>query len=145
MASAKDLHTLIRLRKWDVEEKQRALAALLRREESILMGIQNLILEKEQEAAFVGQAADVSETFTFSAYLKRWDERKELFDNALIEVRGHIDDARDELAEAYRDLKTFEVTQEQREAAEEKEAQRVETIELDEIGLNLHRRRAAGL
>ena len=39
MAAAKDLHTLIRLRKWDVDEKQRAVAALLRREEAILTGI----------------------------------------------------------------------------------------------------------
>jgi flagellar biosynthesis chaperone FliJ len=54
-----------------------------------------------------------------------------------------IDAARDELAEAYRRLKTFEVTQEQREDAEEKEFNRREQIDLDEIGLNLHRRRTS--
>ena len=32
----KDLHTLIRLRKWDVDEKQRLLAVLLQQEEAVL-------------------------------------------------------------------------------------------------------------
>jgi flagellar export protein FliJ len=136
----KDLHTLIRLRKWEVDERQRAVAALLRREEAILTAQRDLALEIEREKAFVGQAA-VFETMTFSAYLDRCEERRVEMDNALVEARRLIEDARDELAEAYRRLKTFEVTQEMREEAEEKEAARVETIELDEIGLNLHRRR----
>jgi flagellar export protein FliJ len=135
----KDLHTLIRLRKWDVDERQRALAALLRREESILAAQRALKEEMAREAAFV-RAADVSQTLTFSAYLLRCEQRKAEWAQALSEVRRAIEEAREELAEAYRNLKTFEVTQEVRDAAEEQENNRLEQIELNEIGLTLHRR-----
>jgi flagellar export protein FliJ len=136
----KDLHTLIRLRKWEVDERQRAVAVLLRREEAILTAQRELALEIEREKTFVGQA-DVFETMTFSAYLERCEERRVEMANALVEIRKLIEEARDELAEAYRRLKTFEVTQERRDDAEEKEADRLERIELNEIGLNSHRRR----
>ena len=138
----KDLHTLIRIRKWDVDEKQREVAILMRREEAILAAQDDLKREMAQEAEFVGQAEVIQTTFTFSAYLARCDLRKATMAAALIEVRRLIEEARDELAEAYRRLKTFEVTQEQRDAAEEIELNRLDTIELDEIGLNLHRRAA---
>ena len=138
--AAKDLHTLIRLRKFEVDERQRAVATLLRREEAILAAQRALAEEIEREKAFVTQA-EVPETFTFSAYLERCEERRQEMDNALVEARKLIEDARDQLADAYRRLKTFEVTQEQRDEAEEKEFNRREQIDLDEIGLNLHRRR----
>ncbi len=138
----KDLHTLIRLRKWDVDEKQRAVAVLLRREEAILDAQKDLAREIAQEKVFVGQAQVIQTTFTFSAFLARCNMRREEQANALMQVRGLIEEAREELADAYRRLKTFEVTQEQRDVAEEKDANRLEQIELDEIGLNLHRRGA---
>src|SRR4051812_33142786 len=115
--ATKDLHTLIRIRKWEVDEKQRAVAAFLRREEGILQAQHDLADEIAREAAFVGQAAEVRETFTFSAYLARCDMRKEELARALTEVRRLIVEAQDELADAYRKLKTFEVTQERRDLA----------------------------
>jgi flagellar export protein FliJ len=139
--ATKDLSTLIRIRKWDVDEKQRAVAALLRREEAILAAQAALEDEVRREAAFVAQGGP-NERLTFAAYLAHCDQRKQQMNAALIEVRGLIDQARDELAEAYRGLKTFEVTQKAREAAEERELARQEQMDLDEIGLNLHRHKA---
>ena len=55
-------------------------------------------------------------------------------------MREQIEAARDELSEAYRRLKTFVITQEQRDEAEALEESRLEQIELDEMGLELHRR-----
>ena len=137
-----DLHTLIRIRKWDVDEKQRAVAVLLRREEAILAAGAALAVAMAREADFV-RHADASERVTFAAYLEHCDQRKQEMAKALADVRGLIDEARDELAETYRRLKTFEVTQDARDAAEEREENRRDQIELDEIGLELHRRRAA--
>jgi flagellar export protein FliJ len=137
----KDLASLIRIRKWDVDEHQRALAALLRREEAILDAQAALAEEMRREAAFVAEAG-AEQRITFAAYLDRCDARKQEMAAALAEVRRLIDEAREELAEAYRRLKTFEVTQEARALAEEQEANRLEQMDLDEIGLTLHRRRA---
>jgi len=137
----KDLHTLIRVRKWDVEEKQRALGVLLRREGDVLATQAALFDELAREKAFVSQAQPV-QRLTFAPYLKQWDLRRENVEKALAEVRRLIDEAREELAEAYRNLKTFEVTQEARDAAAVAESERLEQIDLNEIGLTLHRRRA---
>ena len=48
---------------------------------------------------------------------------------------------RDEIREAYQELKTFEITQENREKREAAELERKNNAVLDEIGLTLYRRR----
>ena len=135
-----DLQTLIRLRKFEVDERQRAMAVLLRREEAVLDGLDALAEEKKAEAAFM-EKADLWEGSTFSAYLEHWDLRRNQFLQALAEVRALIEKAREELSDAYRRLKTFEVTQEMRDDEEEQEENRLEQIDLDEMGLALHRRK----
>jgi flagellar export protein FliJ len=138
----KDLHTLIRLRKWDVDEKQRALATLLRQEEGVIAKQAELEASIQNEISITSQLpADMRGTLP--GFLKRCDAFREALDAALADIRRRITVAQDNLAEAFRRLKTFEVTQEQRDLAEEKEEARLETIMLDEIGLNLHRRKSA--
>lgn len=138
----KDLHTLIRLRKWDVDEKQRALATLLRQEEGVIAKQAELEASIQNEISITSQLpADMRGTLP--GFLKRCDAFREALDAALADIRRRIAVAQDNLAEAFRRLKTFEVTQEQRDLAEEKEEARLETIMLDEIGLNLHRRKSA--
>ena len=141
--ATKDLHTLIRIRKWDVDEKQRAVGALLRREESILENQAALEEEMKREMALASQA-NPTERYTLVPYLDRCEDRKKVMASLLVEVRRAIDAARDELAESYRNLKTFEVTQEARETKEEADETRLEQMELDEMGLTLHRRKQAG-
>ena len=135
-----DLHTLIRLRKFEVDERQRAMAVLLRREEAVLTGLNALAEEKASESAFMEQAG-IWEGSTFTAYLEHWELRRTQFAQALQEVRHQIEQARDELSAAYRRLKTFEITKDVRDEAEQLEERRMEQIELDEMGLELHRRR----
>jgi flagellar export protein FliJ len=136
----KDLHTLIRLRKWDVDEKQRTLGQLLRQEESVIERQRDLEAEIAAEITFTsGLPAD--QRGTLSAYLKRCDEFREKLRALLTEVHRQIAAAQNELAESYRRLKTFEVTQEARDAAETAEENRLEQIELNDIGLELYRRK----
>ncbi len=137
-----DLSTLIRLRKWDVDEKQRALAVLLRHEESVIERQVALEAEIVREKTFAAQLPG-DQRRTLSGYLKRSENMRSALTAALQDIRNRIGIAQDHLADSYRRLKTFEVTQEQRDLAEEKEGARIETIELDEIGLNLHRRKNA--
>jgi len=138
----KELHTLIRLRKWDVDEKQRALAVLLRQEEGVIERQAALEADIVNELAFAANLP-ADQRGTLSGYLKRCENFREALSAALQEIRQRIGAAQDQLAESYRRLKTFEVTQDQRDLAEEKEDARLETIELNEIGLNLHRRKTA--
>jgi flagellar export protein FliJ len=142
MAKQKDLHTLIRLRKWDVDEKQRMLATLLRQEEGVIAKQAELEAEVKAEMAFAAQLP-ADQRGTLTGYLKRCEGFRDALAAALQDIRNRIAVAQDHLAEAFRRLKTFEVTQDQRDLAEAKEEARLETITLDEIGLNLHRRKSA--
>jgi flagellar export protein FliJ len=138
----KYLHSLIRLRKWDVDEKQRLLAVVLQQEEAVLGRQAALEAEIAHEIAYAAQLP-ADQRSTLAAYLKRCDENRAKLAAVLQEIRTHIAHAQNELAEAYRRLKTFEVTQEQRDAEALAEERRLETIELNELGLELHRRKAS--
>ncbi len=137
---AKGLKTLIRLSKFNVDEKRRTLTALQTREDAIIEEIRQgeEQLKREQELA----AADATGVgFAYGAFHKAWMVRRDMMRQALAAVRQQIEVARDELAEAFREQKTYEVTQANREKREREEADRKEQIFLDEIGLNMHRRR----
>ncbi|MDX2145672.1 MAG: flagellar FliJ family protein [Rhodospirillaceae bacterium] len=140
----KDLHTLIRIRKWDVEERQRALGLLLRDEERILEFQRKLAEALAAERAFVAKAP-AEQGRTFEAYVQRCRMQREGLELALAALRVKIEEAREHLAEAFRRHKTFEITQEQRDAAEDKEFNRVEQITMDDMGIELHRRKTAML
>ncbi|AVM74798.1 flagellar export protein FliJ [Magnetospirillum gryphiswaldense] len=137
---AKGLKTLIRLAKFEVDEKRRVLTALQTEEERTLHDIlqSEVQLRKEQELA----ASDaVGIGFMYGAYHRAWmDERQKLFAR-LGTIRQQIELARDELAEAFRTQKTYEVTQANREKREQEEADRKEQNFLDEVGMTQHRRK----
>ena len=137
----KDLHSLIRLRKWDVDEKQRLLAVVLQQEEAVLVRQAALEAEIVREIAYTAKLP-ADQRSTLAAYLKRCDQQRAQLADVLLEVRRHLAHAQAELAEAYRRLKTFEITQEMRDAAAAAEENREETIELNELGIELHRRKA---
>jgi flagellar export protein FliJ len=137
----KDLHNLIRLRKWDVDEKRRALATLLRHEEAVVERQNALEAEIRAEIQFAN-TAPVELRGTLSGYLARSDDMRGRLAEALREVQARVAHAQEDLAEAYRRSKTLEVTQANRDKADALEDNRREEIELNEVGLNLFRRRA---
>lgn len=135
-----DLHAVIRLRKWEIDEKRRELGALLAEQETVVQRRAALDDEIRQEnacaSAHVGEA-----DFTLGSYAQRAHSRRLQLDHAIAEAERRVEEARDELAEMFKDLKTFELAQEAREEAERKEREHKEQVKLDEIGLELFRRR----
>ncbi len=136
----KGLPTLIRLAKFEVDEKRRALTILQTREDSLLAAMaaaQEEMAREQQVAAADPEAAG----FLFGAYAAAWLARRANMERSLAALRKEIEKARDELAEAFRRQKTYEITQANRERRAREEADRKEQATLDEIGLNLYRRR----
>jgi flagellar FliJ protein len=137
---AKGLKTLIRLAKFEVDEKRRVLTALQTEEERTLHDIlqSEVQLRKEQELA----ASDaVGIGFMYGAYHRAWMAERQTLFARLGTIRQQIELARDELAEAFRTQKTYEVTQANREKREREEADRKEQNFLDEVGMTQHRRK----
>lgn len=145
MATA-DLKAIIRVRKWEVDEKRRELGLVLDQEAAIEDRQRALEAEVIRENAALPEnirAGGIGEAMTLGAYAARALERRRALAEELDAVRRRIEAMRDELADMFKDLKTFELAQEARELAARKEADRKEQIVLDEIGMDLFRRRTA--
>lgn len=135
----RDLHGVIRLQQWEVDEKRRVLGQLLGQEQQLLQGIKSLEKERDKEAKAATE--NQSAAFLYGAYIEAYLKRKETFENALADLRKQIARARDMVAEAFTELKTYEITQENRDKAEKKEIEKKEQQDMDERSMVLHRRR----
>jgi len=137
---ARSLRNLIRLHRWQVDERRRELGELIAREQSL----RERLVELETELAAEQKVAGDSPTarLTLGAYFLRYRERREELFRAIAAAAKEVAAARDRLADAYRQLKTFEVTQTNRDRLKLAEINRKEQIGLDEMGLEIFSRRS---
>ncbi|PKU22324.1 flagellar export protein FliJ [Telmatospirillum siberiense] len=139
---AKDLVSLLRLHSWTVDERRRELGILLAREEELIQ----FGLRLDQELLHEQKVAAADPTFAgygFGAYVQNYRLRREQWMRTLDALRGEIEQARDHLAEAYRQLKVYEEVKEKRVEQERIEEVRKEQIAFDEIGQTQFRQRSA--
>lgn len=134
-----DLEPLIRVRKHTVEQKQKFLADLYRQAEELESEKETVLdrLEKEREKVKEMQVEMLS---YFGPYTDAVKERVSEIDEQRKNLETRIEIAREDMREAFAELKKIEITQERREAEEEADINRKESDELDEIGLEIFRR-----
>ncbi len=134
------LDTIIRLRKWELDETRRTLADLLGQYNAMVHQLELMEAEVAEQAR--SSSLEVFST-TVGAYMdgvkRRGDELKKL----LAEKNKEIEAQQDKVAEGFRELKTFEIAHDQEmkrvKLAEDKEEQQM----FDELGTQDHARRDA--
>lgn len=139
---AKNLKGLIRLHQWMVDEKRRKLGELLKMLAELEDRAQRLEQEALDEQAAAARAPETA-GHLYGNYALQVVERRERLAKSIASMEQEIAAARDVLNEAYRELKKFQVAQEVRDRRAALEATRRDQNILDEIGLNIHRRRRA--
>ncbi len=134
----KGLEALIKIHRFELDQKRRALTEVEALEAGIETNIRNLQTElsEEQEAA----RHSVEGVYAYGGYARAVITRRENLRQSLTEAAREVAAARDVVAEAFETLKKYEITKANRDASERAEANRRETIQLDEIGLNAHAR-----
>jgi len=137
---AADLDTLIRLRQWAEDERQRELAALVTREEQLIAYGRELERQLVREGE-IARNDPTSAGFMFGAFVEDHKKRRERLAVTIAAVRKEIEEARDRLAAAFRERKTMEEVQKHRRTREAIEADRLEQVALDEVAANQYRRR----
>jgi len=141
---AKDLHNLIQIHEWDVDEKRRKLGELLR----LLDNLEAQARALEEELVREQQAAKDSPEeaeFLYGEYAETVIDRRERIRESIRQMESAIEEAREELRLAYVDLKKYEVAQENRDRRATQERNRREQAELDAVGLEgFRRKRVAG-
>lgn len=131
---AKDFKTLVRMRKWALDEKQRELG-------DMLGVLSNLEAEKEalEQAVLAEQkvAAENPELagFAYGGFANAVIAEREAITKMIAEQEEKIDFFREEVADAFKDLKTAEIAERNRAEAERAEEEKKEQDELDEIGM----------
>jgi len=139
---AADLKVLIRLGEWQVDEKRRALGELfsLREDLDNQASALEAELQREQEAASFDPVASLH----YGSFANQVIERRERIAESIRRMEEEIVKAQDVLAEAFRDLKKYEIAEQARVKRAAAAEAREEQIVLDEIGQESYRRNLAG-
>lgn len=135
-----NLKSLIKLRRHNVDEKQKVLAELYRQIEAIETNKQILLDRLREERAVL----DKSGTLEMYAYFGRFSQNihrsleRMNVEKQKLEIRIQI--AQDDVREAFANMKRIEIVQNEREKNEKKEQSDKETREMDDIGIEGFRR-----
>lgn len=133
------LKPVIRLHKWQLDEKRRELVELQNLRDHLQSEIQRLEQEIRNEAALAAQ--DFESARAFPNYVRGAQLRRAKLDQSVAKVDEQIAAANEEVAEAYRELKKFELAEEEREKREALKLKRKQEAILDETASIRFRRR----
>ncbi|AXK81168.1 flagellar export protein FliJ [Pseudolabrys taiwanensis] len=127
----KSRETLIRLKKFQVDEKRRKVAQI----ESMIAEFDRIGTELDREIKLEQDRAGIHDPghFAYPTYAKAAMTRKENLKRSTDELRAQLDDAKASLGEAFEELKKVEMLDERDQAREKAEANAREQNELDRI------------
>lgn len=131
----KSIATLIRLKRWALDEKRRALADLERLRAE--MTERAAALESEIAAEQGAAPAEVVQ-FAYAAYVRRAMGQREALAQSIAGIDGQIAEAQLEIAEVFSELKRYERVQEMAQQKAQTEIKRRETAVMDEIAGRRH-------
>jgi flagellar export protein FliJ len=137
----KSRDTLIRLKRFHVDEKRRRVSQI----ETMIAEFQRMASDLDREIAAEQQRAGIHDVthFAYPTYARAAGQRRDNLLRSAEDMKGQLTEAQDELAEAFEELKKVELLDE-RDQAREKTAEKVRDQQsMDEIGLQAHSRRAS--
>jgi flagellar export protein FliJ len=133
------LPSLIKMRGLQLDEKRRKLAELERMRAALIERREAIDAEIAKEKA--SAEAKPETQADFGAFLQGALKRRATLERSIADVERESEAANDEVAEAYRELKKFELVKQREDADALLEGNRREQAQLDEIGLNNFLRR----
>jgi flagellar protein FliJ len=129
----KSRETLIRLKKFQVDEKRRRVAQI----EGMIADFQRMTNELDREIQSEQERAGINDPshFAYPTYAKAAMQRRENLQRSADELRIQLEDAKSHLGEAFEELKKVELLDERDQARERAEENAREQSEMDNIGL----------
>lgn len=135
------LNSLIRVQKHRVDEKQKILARLYAELEALEQKKQDVIdqIAKERKVA-EGMSSDPLTQLSFGNYINNAKKIVSALENDIEKVNVRVSLAQDDIRAAFEELKKTEIVHQNRIDEEKKAQKKKENTELDEIGIEGHRR-----
>ena len=129
----KSRDTLIRLKKFQVDEKRRKVMQI----ESMIAEFERMATDLEREIKVEQDRAGIHDPghFAYPTYAKAAINRRENLKRSADELKGQYNDAKEALAEAFEERKKVELLDERDQMRERAAAEAIEQSELDGIGL----------
>jgi flagellar export protein FliJ len=127
----KSRETLIRLKKFQVDEKRRKVAQI----EAMIAEFERIATDLDREIKFEQERAGIHDPahFAYPTYAKAAIVRRENLKRSADELKAQLDDAQAMLGEAFEELKKVEMLDERDHAREKAEENAREQAELDRI------------
>jgi flagellar FliJ protein len=138
----KSRETLIRLKKFQVDERRRKVAQI----EGMIAEFERMATDLEREIKAEQERAGIHDPthFAYPTYAKAAIQRRENLKRSADELKVQMDDAKAHLGEAFEELKKVELLDERDQAREREEIAAREQAELDAIG-TMRARSAVGV
>ena len=129
----KSRDTLIRLKKFQVDEKRRKVMQI----EGMIAEFDRMATDLEREIQVEQERAGINDPshFAYPTYAKAAIQRRENLTRSADELRIQLEDAKALLAEAFEELKKVELLDERDQARERAEENAREQADMDSIGL----------
>lgn len=136
------LDSLIRLHRWQLDERRRVLATL--EELAGTLAEQQRLLEEENQREQQAALASFDAAAGYAGYAHGFLLRRRKLEQSRAEVAEQIVRAREALAEAFQEMKRYEITAAHRARQQERREARRQQQVLDDLGIDRFRRKAAG-
>lgn len=129
----KSRETLIRLKKFQVDEKRRKVAQI----ETMIADFERMVADLDREIRSEQEKAGISDPahYAYPTYAKAASQRRENLSRSADELKVQLEDAKAALQEAFEELKKVELLDERDQMRERAEVNAREQAELDEIGM----------
>jgi hypothetical protein len=133
------LHSLIKFKRHELDEKRRILAELNLQLDILQQRKKKLLADLAHEKDLA--AVDIEIARNFGLYLQRMKAEQEVLDEKIHNKTQEVQAATVIVQEAYLDAKKFEITQEKRDQEEEDRLNKIDSDNMNEIGIENFRRK----
>ena len=134
------LDTLIKLHRWQLDEQRRKVAQFENLAEKLRAELRRLDGEEEFEQRVAGESHEAN--YAYSGYAKSLIDRRAKLTRSIEDTARQIVDARAALADAYAEVKRYEIAAANRLLAKHRGIERLRQQELDEVALAVYRRKS---
>ncbi|KQO45689.1 MULTISPECIES: flagellar export protein FliJ [unclassified Methylobacterium] len=130
----KSRDTLIRLRRFQVDEKRRRVTQI----EMMMADFNRMASELDREVAYEEGRAGITDTghFAYPTYARAAATRRDNMRQSALALEGQLTDAKAELGEAFEELKKIEILEDRERTAERVAEAARDQAAMDGIGLS---------
>jgi flagellar protein FliJ len=133
------LSQLLRLQRWTLDEKRRQSGDLELLIDRLVQDITQLDAAVEREIAASRENVELQRVLP--GYRKAMKDRRDRLDKSLLDLRDELEKLREQITEAFSELKKTEQTVKNREQRQRHAERRKDQAVSDEIGLQQHHRK----